>query len=128
MERDKKVENIGLLYKNTLAEAEAIKAERDNLDERYKRKKKKADGLLNYLKFALKGKPFSTPKLECTWRSSETVEIDSEYLVPDKFVNLSIVRKPVKANIKAYLKGLPEEEAEKVEWAKIVKHNNLSVK
>lgn len=128
MERDRKVENIAVLYKSGKAETDALIEERNRLNARIQRSKNRDNSLLNYLKFALNGKPFSTTRCECTFRRSESVEIPSDYLVPDEFVELTVTRKPVKANIKKYLKGLTEEEAKKIEWARIDEHINLSVK
>lgn len=128
MSREQKVENIAILYKNGKAETDALIEERNRLDARIQRSKNRDTSLFNYLKFALRGESFSTTKCECTFRPSESIEIPDDYLVPDKFCELTITRKPVKSNIKKYLKGLSEEEAEKIEWARIEKHQNLSVK
>lgn len=128
MAREQKVENIAILYKNSKAETDALIEERNKLNERIQRSKNRDNSLFNYLKFALGGKPFSTTKCECTFRTSEAVEIPDDYLVPDKYCELTITRKPVKSNIKKFLKGLSEEEAEKIEWARIEKRQNLSVK
>ena len=49
MEREAKVENMALWIKNLNAEADAIKAERDNLYEREKAARNKADRLKKYL-------------------------------------------------------------------------------
>ena len=128
MAREQKVENIAILYKNSKAETDALIEERNRLNARIQRSKNRDNSLFNYLKFALGGKPFRTTRCECTFRLSETVEIPDEYLVPDKYCELTVTRKPIKANIKKYLKSLSEEEAEKIDWARIDKHQNLSVK
>lgn len=128
MSREQKVENIAILYKNSKAETDALIEERNRLNARIQRSKNRDASLLNYLKFALRGESFSTTRCECRFRPSESIEIPDDYLVPDKFCELTIIRKPVKSKIKKYLKDLTEEEAEKVEWARIEQHQNLSVK
>ena len=127
MARDEKIEQLLLWVKNLRAEAKAIKEESENLKDRYKRIEKKADKIEDYVSRLLNGEKFSTSKVEVKWRKSESVIIPDEVLVPDNFVNLSIVRKPVKAAIKKYLKSL-EGTDEKCEWATLEVKNNMSIK
>lgn len=49
MARDEKIENIALAYKNTCAEAEALKAEKLALQKRQASAEKKAEWLKQYL-------------------------------------------------------------------------------
>ena len=56
MERDKKIENLGCWYKNLLAEAEALKAQKNAFAEREKAKKAKAESLRGFLSRYLNGK------------------------------------------------------------------------
>ena len=55
MDRDQKVENIGLYIKNLEADAAAIKAEAKNLTARAKAAENKAEHLRNYMQFCLNG-------------------------------------------------------------------------
>lgn len=73
--KDEKVENIGLIIKNTLAEIAAIKAEEKVLAERRKKKELSAERLKNYLSFALNGSKFETPKVAISWRASTKTEV-----------------------------------------------------
>lgn len=80
MERDAKVENIGLLLKNTVAEAKAIKEEEQALSARRKTAENKVERLRNLLAYALNGERFSTPKLKVSYRKSRVVNIDPQFI------------------------------------------------
>lgn len=80
MERDVKVENIGLLLKNTVAEAKAIKEEEQALAARRKTAENKVERLKNLLAYALHGEKFSTPKLKVSYRNSRVVNIDPQFI------------------------------------------------
>lgn len=80
MERDVKVENIGLLLKNTVAEAKAIKEEEQALAARRKTAENKVERLKHLLAYALHGEKFSTPKLKVSYRKSRVVNIDPKFI------------------------------------------------
>lgn len=80
MERTQKIENIGLLLKNTVAEAKAIKEEEQALSARRKTAENKAERLKNLLAYALHGEKFSTPKLKVSYRKSRFVNIDPQFI------------------------------------------------
>ena len=80
MERAKKVESIGLLLKNTVAEAKAIKEEEQALAARRKTAENKVERLKNLLAYALRGEKFSTPKLKVSYRKSRVVNIDPQFI------------------------------------------------
>lgn len=127
MERDEKIEQICLWIKNLRAEAQMVTAEAKNLTDRAKKLTNKADNLERYVAGNLDGKPFKTSKVNVTWRKSESVNIISEDAIPDRFMDIQVVRKPVKKTIKAYLKEA-EEKGEEVPWAKIEQKNNIQLK
>lgn len=80
MERTEKIENIALWIKNLLAEAEAIKTEKEKLADREKKAKAKAEQLKVYLGDVLEGQKFSSPKVAITWRTSKSVELDEGFV------------------------------------------------
>lgn len=103
MERNQKLENIGLWIKDLKAEADAIKTEISNLQNRKKTAENKAESLKRYLEYALDGEKFKTPRLSVSYRKSESVnvldvrDIDPDYLSwPDPI--------PMKTEIKKALK------------------------
>ena len=75
MERDTKVENLALAYKNMQAEAKAIKAEEEALAERRKATEAKAERAREYLDFVLAGEKFSTPRVAVSYRKSKKLKL-----------------------------------------------------
>ena len=124
MAKDEKRENIALYIKNIEAEATAVKAEKQVFDERYKKLMNKASRLREYLTADLNGEPFKTSRVAISFRKSESVNIINEDAVPDRFLDISVVRKPIKSDIKKYLKEA-EAKGEEVPWAKIESKKNI---
>lgn len=127
LERDEKIEQICLWIKNLEAESNAVKLEKQNFAEREKKLTNKIDRLKEYVSANLDGKPFKTSKVVCSFRKSESVEILREDAVPERFLDISVVRKPMKSNIKKYLKEA-EARGEEVPWARIEEKRNLQLK
>ena len=78
MEREEKIENMGLWVKELSAESAAIKQEIDNLAKRKTAADKKAESLKRYLSLILNGQKFKTPRLAVSFRSSLKTEIQDE--------------------------------------------------
>lgn len=121
--REEKIEGVGLWIKNLQAEAEAVKKEKDAMADRQRRLEKKAESLKRYLEWALQGEKFSTPRISMTFRRSESVSIPDEALLDDRFVNITMVKKPDKKLIKDTLKAGRE-----VPGAELVTKQNLQIK
>lgn len=123
IERDKKIEGIGLYFKNVSAEAEMVKAEAKNLTERYKRLENKAESLKKYLAYALQGEKFSTPRLAVSYRKSESVEIGPDFVYNKKWCEVSTTYKPDKKKLKDAIKSGKE-----IAGVKLIEKQNISVK
>ena len=129
MERDAKLEGVALYIKDARAEATAIKAEVDALKKRMEKLIRKADGAEEWLAVNLDGQKFSTPRVECTFRKSEAVEFDDDFLnwavmKPDlNIVDVQTKIIPKKAEIKKLLKADVE-----LEHCQLVKRQNISIK
>lgn len=123
MEKNQKIENIGLWVKNLNAEAEMVKAEKQNMAEREIRLKKKAESLKGYLAFALQGQKFETPRLAISYRKSTSVEITDDSKLPKEFIKEKIEYAADKTAIKKALQGGTE-----VAGAKLVEKQNLQLK
>lgn len=130
MEREQKIENMALWHKNLNAEAEAIRAEEINLAARRKDIEAKAEKLKGYLHEALGGEKFSTPRVVCTFRKSQKVEIQDEAAFIRKmqedqhFEFLSY--KPPTANRTAITQAIKA--GQTVEGAELVKTVTMSIK
>lgn len=124
---DEKIENLCLYAKSLRAEASAIKTEEKNLKERREAKERKADNIEDYIARNLNGRKFETPRVKVSWRKSESVEILNEDAVPDSFLDIQVVRKPMKAEIKKRLKEA-EAKGEEIPWAKLNVKQNMNMK
>lgn len=124
MERDKKIENLGCWYKNLLADAEALKAQKNAFAEREKAAKAKAESLRGFLGRYLNGKKFETAKVAMSFRKSEAVEFDAKCIgdVPEEFLKFKdpeLDKGAVKKAIKA---------GETVPGCELVQRQNLQIK
>lgn len=124
MERDKKIENLGCWYKNLLADAEALKAQKNAFAEREKAAKAKAESLRGFLGRYLNGKKFETAKVAMSFRKSEAVESDAKCIgdVPEEFLKFKdpeLDKVAVKKAIKA---------GETVPGCELVARQNLQIK
>ena len=124
MERDKKIENLGCWYKNLLADAEALKAQKNAFAEREKAAKAKAESLRGFLGRYLNGKKFETAKVAMSFRKSEAVEFDAKCIgdVPEEFLKFKdpeLDKVAVKKAIKA---------GESIPGCELVARQNLQIK
>ena len=62
IEKDEKLENLALWYKDLIAEANALKEEKEAFAAREKAAKNKAESIKNYLSYILNGENFKTTK------------------------------------------------------------------
>lgn len=122
IEREVKIENICLWIKNLTAEAEAIKAEKLNLEARQKAKTNKIDSLKKYISTYLEGSKFETARVKVSFRKSESLEYEDIYKIPEEYLKYKEpeVNKTELKN--ALKKGL------KVEGVSIVEKQNIQIK
>lgn len=111
MERDSKIESVGLWIKDLEANVTAYKAEIDSFKERMEKDKRKVEQLKNWLKFACDGSKFQTAKVVVSFRSSQAVEVDEEQL-PKKWFRKKTVVEVDKAGIKEALKTVSKSRAQ----------------
>ena len=104
MARDEKIENIGCWIKNLLADAKALKEEKDNLAVRQKVAENKATSLKKYLSRYLNGEKFKTAKVSISYRKSDSVDIADGVTVPKEFLKYAEPT-PDKVGLKAALKA-----------------------
>ena len=84
--KDEKIENLALWYKDLLAEANALKEEKEAFAAREKSAKNKAESIKNYLSYVLNGENFKTTKCALSFRKSEKTVIDDIYSIPENFL------------------------------------------
>lgn len=122
MEREQKIENIVLWIKNLVAEAEALKSERDSFAEREKKAKNKAESLKRYLDTILQGQALKTTKFAVSYRKSEQTVIDDISQIPAEYLK-EVQPEADKTAIKNAIKGGVE-----IAGAHIEEKNNISIK
>lgn len=86
---DDKVEGIALWIKNLLADAEAIKEEKNKLADRQRVCENKAKRLKEYLSGFLGGQKFSTPRVAISYRRSESVEVQDATELPEEYLKFA---------------------------------------
>ena len=127
MQKDEKIENTALWYKNLVAESKAIREEEKALAERRKSLENKAENLKNFINRTLDGNKFSTSKVAISYRKSTAVEVDDEfidYAMKNNNDLLTFKRpEPNKTVIKGMLQGGFD-----IPHAELVERNNMSIK
>lgn len=121
MELDEKISNIACWIKNLDAEAEAIKAERLNLEKRQKADENKSKSLKSFLQYILNGKKFRNEKCIVSYRHNKKVLIDDDAVekLPEEFQKITI--EPRKKELAEAMKlGFEFEGAELVDSVSVV--------
>ena len=122
MERDQKIEGVGCWIKNLLADAKALKEEKDNLAKRQKVAENKAASLKTFLSSYLNGEKFKTAKVAISYRKSDSVDIAEGAVIPEEYLKYSEPT-PDKIGLKAALKA-----GEEFPGISIVTSNNIQIK
>lgn len=123
--RDAKIEGIGCLIKEYRAQSKALVEESKVMKKRAESADKKADNLEKWLSFELQNKPYSTPRVNITFRRSETTDIIEVGLLPEIYVTEKVKTElvPDKAKIKKDIKSGIE-----VPGAVVTEHFNIQVR
>ena len=125
MQREEKLENLALFYKNLSAEAEALKTEKMRLAARQEAAEKKAEGIKKYIAASMDsagGEKIKTSKVAIGWRKSESVQVEENAFLPDEYLTFK-APEPNKTAIKKALKA-----GEKIDGASLVTANNIQIK
>ena len=123
---DDKLESIACLYKESLAMAEALKAEEKNLEARRTAYEKKAEWLKNYMSesMLLVGKTkLERPRANLRFIKSESVRILDNDAIPVIYTSRKVTYSPNKVAIKKAIKS-----GIKVDGAVLDVKENLQVK
>ena len=123
IERNEKLENIALWYKNLNSEAAAYKAEKDAFAEKQKRAENKANSLKKYLDSALHGSKFSTVKVDISWRKSTSVNVLDVEKLPEEYKKTETIVTADKTELAKALKSGVE-----IEGATLVENQNIQIK
>lgn len=122
-ERDTKADNIAYLIKEANDTELALKTEIERLNERKKMFIRQQENLKQLLDFLLAGEKLKTDRFTFSYRTSQSVEITDESLIPAEYLNVKETFTPDKKRIKEALADFNE-----VAGAKIVIKKTLGVK
>lgn len=120
-QRDGKIENLILYYKNLISNAAELKVEKDKLAEREKTAKNRAERLKQYLSDVLQGESFETARCKVSYRKSVGTEIADGTELPECYCAVTV--KPKLAEIKAALQN-----GETIEGCTLVERQNIIIK
>jgi len=122
-ERDSKADNIAYLIKEANDTELSLKAEIDRLNERKKMFIRQQDSLKELLDFLLAGDKLKTDRFTFSYRTSQSVHIIDESLIPAEYLNVKETFTPDKKRIKEALANFDE-----VAGAEIIVKKSLSVR
>lgn len=120
--KDEKLENLALWYKDLLAEANALKEEKEVFAAREKAAKNKAESIKNYLSFVLNGENFKTTKCALSFRTSERTIVDDIHSIPKSFLKYSEPKADLTEIKKAIKNG------EEIKGAHLEEMQNIQIK
>lgn len=121
IERDEKLAACCAVYKNMMAERDAIDAELKRLRAKIDAQETKCDNFKRYISNnLLPGEKWGNGVHKISWRSSESVEILDESRIPYEYWRIK--KEPDKTSIKAKIKL-----GEMVEGAVMVHKNNIQI-
>lgn len=78
--KENKIEGLICYYKNTVADAEALKTQEKIFKERREREERKAESLKAYIARALNGEKFKSDKVEVGYRKSKVVQTAEDFV------------------------------------------------
>ena len=122
LERNEKLENIGLWIKNLESDAEAYKREKDSFAEKERLAKNKVESLKKYLNFVLNGDTFKSDRVNITYRKSTALNVIDEYVIPKKY----FVKQAPKLDKKAVKDAIKS--GKKVKGTEIIEKENIQIK
>ncbi len=122
MQREEKIENIALAYKNYLSDVKALKEEKEKLAKRQKQAEKSAESCKKYLEYALQGELLQTSKVAISYRKSEVVVIEDGAELADDYLIFKSPE-PNKTAIKNALKN-----GELIQGCSVEEKNNIQIK
>lgn len=120
--KDEKIKNLGLWYKDLLAEATALKREREAFAAREKAAKNKAESIKDYLSYVLNGENFKTTECVISFRRSEKTIIDDIYSLPESFLKYAEPKADLTEIKKAIKNG------EEIKGAHLEETQNIQIK
>jgi hypothetical protein len=127
LDKNTKIENIALWYKNLLSDAEQYKKEEESFKKRKEKTIQKAESLKKYLDSSLYGQTFKSAKVNVWFKKSKSVEIDEDFIswAKDNAINLITLKDPT-VNKNEIKKAI--EQGLNISHAKLIEKLNIQIK
>lgn len=122
MEREQKIENVALWYKNLLSDAAQYAAEEAAFKEKKQKAKAQAERVKAYLLDALQGEKYKSTRVSISYTTSNRVIVDDVLNLPPRFVRFA-EPEPNKTEIAAAIKN-----GEEVNGAHIERNQSIVIK
>lgn len=122
MEREQKIENVALWYKNLLSDAEQYAAEEAAFKKKKQQAQAQAERVKEYLLDALQGEKYKSTRVNISYRNSSRVVVDDVLNLPPRFVRFA-APEPNKTEIAAAIKN-----GEEVNGAHIESSQSIIIK
>ena len=122
MEREQKVENVALWYKNLLSDAEQYAKEEAYFKKKKQSAQAQAERLKEYLFGSLAGEKYKSPRVSISYRTTPRVIVDDVLGLPPQFIKFA-APEPKKSDIMAAIKN-----GEEVRGAHIEANQSIVIK
>lgn len=122
LEREQKIENVALWYKNLLSDAAQYAAEEAAFKKKKQQAQAQADRLKEYLRDALQGDKYKSARVNISYTSSSRVIVDDVLNLLPRFVRFADPE-PDKVAIKEAIKN-----GEEVNGAHIERNQSIVIK
>ena len=123
LEREEKIEGVGLAIKNLTADMKAYESEEKAFKAKKETAQKQIEGYKHWLASALNGQKFHSPKVDVKFTKSHPVEVTDISKIPEEFIRETIKREADKKAIKeAIMSGML------IEGAQLIEKENMQVK
>ena len=119
MEREQKIENVALWYKNLLSDAEQYAAEEAAFKQKKQRAQAQAERLKQYLLDALVGEKYKSARVSISYRNTPRVVVDDVLNLPPRFVRFA-APEPNKTEIAAAIKNGEEVNGARIECSQSI--------
>ena len=128
IEREQKIENVACYIKETKMFLNALKDEKKRIAEKMANEEKKLDRLESLLTKVLDGEKFKTEKVSVSFRKSEIVDVDDNFVeyAKSKYLDELLTfyePSPNRLAIKAYIKG-----GNALDCARLVQNTSMIIK
>lgn len=114
MEREQKIENVALWYKNLLSDAAQYAAEEAAFKKKKQQAQAQAERAKAYLQDALQGEKYKSARVNISFRSCPRVIVDDVLNLPPRFVRFADPE-PNKTEIAAAIKAGEEVNGARIE-------------